>query len=261
MMTSRRTDEQYVEEVHRIFREGTRRPNDVFRELLKWARDEAIPIVELPSQRTVRRIVDEYGQILESEPWSLGDAGPGDPDPRLVIPALEGVIAHTNAKVQSITKLEARWIARILAVAPDLGGWAAYSLAHRYIAREKAEQPTNDLDAFLALAPWRDDPREEPSGREQWRRWRFMRLLDEVALTPMDSIRDELVEVMRIELLRQAQELHGSIAPYVDERGEYLLVDGHVSLNALADAIIRRMNATSNATRVVESGKPNESNA
>ena len=56
----------------------------------------------------------------------------------------------------SFSKSEAKWIVHIRKIAPDLELGKVFLLANFYRIREVRKASTHDLDAFLALAPWRD---------------------------------------------------------------------------------------------------------
>ena len=56
-------------------------------------------------------------------------------------------------------------------VAPDLGASLVWFVSYLYQWYEDGETPTNDLDMFLALAPWRRD--------ESWRMAAYEKMIDD----------------------------------------------------------------------------------
>ncbi len=73
-----------------------------------------------------------------------------------MLAVLRSVILETRGRVKHLTSAEAERITKVHAVAPDLDPWQQYRLARAYILRSvQHDQPTDDLDALLAFAPWR----------------------------------------------------------------------------------------------------------
>lgn len=121
----------------------------------------------VPTLRTVQRIAKEFVPSDESGPWTFNEADPDDA--ALVLPVLAEVIERTKGHRTEMTRAVAEKVARIRRVAPDLHLWVAYSLAVAYLAKEGTK--TDDLDAFLAFAPWRGDEnmkRHQHAVQEGW---------------------------------------------------------------------------------------------
>lgn len=109
-----------------------------------------------PSLRTVQRYLAQRPE-RDRSPWSLGADRTGDPAP--VLDALEAAIYSTKGRIRAVTIAEAGMVARIARAtdytttglpAPDL-----WRLARLYVARAARSDNTVDLDAFLALRPWK----------------------------------------------------------------------------------------------------------
>ena len=90
-----------------------------------------------------------------SEPWGLGDAD--DDSARYVFDVLAAVIEQSDGRRAYITNAEAAWIAKLWRVAPDLDPWAAYTMAIRYMGRERRGEPTGDLDTVIAFQEWTEE--------------------------------------------------------------------------------------------------------
>lgn len=74
-----------------------------------------------------------------------------------MLAALAAVVAGRDGRITMFSVAEATWIATIRQARPDLPPWDAWFLARNVVARESHNDPTDDLDLFLAFAPWRDD--------------------------------------------------------------------------------------------------------
>ena len=68
---------------------------------------------------------------------------------------LAAVIERTGGHKVSVTKLEALWISRVRAAAPDITSWRCYLLARTYATLVARGESTAALDVLLAFAPWR----------------------------------------------------------------------------------------------------------
>jgi hypothetical protein len=102
-----------------------------------------------PDPRTVRRIVAEFRAESddESAPWS--------PDSADILACIVPVIERTGGLVRWFSTEQARLLARIRRVAPDLECYSAYILARHYQSRLARGASVAKLDAWLAFAPWR----------------------------------------------------------------------------------------------------------
>jgi len=112
----------------------------------------------IPHERTIRR------RIGATSPSS----GPSDlyrpmkdEDAALVLPVLAAVIIETEGRRTNLTVDEAERIAGIRRAANDLALFEVFRLARLYLLHERLEKGTQDIDAYLAFAPWRDDEHQK----------------------------------------------------------------------------------------------------
>jgi hypothetical protein len=112
----------------------------------------------VPSKRTIEAIASPIRRQIRGDTWSFANAGPSEA--RLVLPVLREAIEQSGGKIVSFDVLDAEWIARIVAAAPDipalsalLRGRAIASIERRAGPLEGAEQA---LSIFLAYRPWDD---------------------------------------------------------------------------------------------------------
>lgn len=116
---------------------------------------------QVPELRTIQRWVDKLALQDPTAPWQLAEAN-GE-DAALVLPVLAALIEASEGRLKVISNAKAEWIVRLRLVADDLPPWAIYELAHTYMLRRERHDTTDDLDAFLAFAPWRT-----PEGAERY---------------------------------------------------------------------------------------------
>lgn len=114
-----------------------------------------------PDLRTIQRWVKKFTPQDPSGPWQLAEAT-GE-DAALVLPVLAELIEASGGRLNIISNAKAEWIVRLRHVADDLPPWTIYELAHVYMLRRERQDSTDDLDAFLAFAPWRT-----PEGAERY---------------------------------------------------------------------------------------------
>ena len=107
----------------------------------------------IPHIRTIQRIVRENTPQDPSAPWQLAEASGGDA--ALVLPVLAAMIEVSEGRLKALSTAKAEWIVKLRRVADDLPLWAIYELTIKYMLRRERHNPTDDLDAFLAFAPWR----------------------------------------------------------------------------------------------------------
>ena len=110
-----------------------------------------------PQLRTVQRMVRELRAADASSVWSASPAE-ATSDDRHALEVLAAVIVGTGGSRTTLTQTEAAHAVGIRSLAPDLDAWLTYRLARAYMARAARGEPTTDLDAWLALAPWRSAP-------------------------------------------------------------------------------------------------------
>ena len=119
---------------------------------------------DMPSERNIQRMVTQQRLKDKSGVWELGNP---DFPPRDILSVLQYVIRRTQGNRSSITKVEARHIARIALAAPSLllpgMTWLLWTLAHMYASHEIKRLPTKALDVYMAFQPW--------AGQTQWQRY------------------------------------------------------------------------------------------
>ena len=108
-----------------------------------------------PSLRTVQDVVRGLRPRDESEPWTLADAE--DNSAAWLMEVLASAIERTNGGRRFLTKEEAQWLGKIHSSARDVPPGLGFELARQYIRRETRGEPTYDIDALIAFAPWRSD--------------------------------------------------------------------------------------------------------
>ena len=122
---------------------------------------------ETPSKRTVQGMVKQIRQATDrdrSDTWSVLEDDTGEP--RIVLDALAAALTQTRGGVGSISKAEARLVVKVARSAPELPPYQWLRFARLYAVRQALGWPASDLDALLALAPWRDE------GEEGWTLYR-----------------------------------------------------------------------------------------
>ena len=143
-----------------IIREGAEGlrlpPSEIHKLIVEAARGQAWTA---PSLRTVERKVNEYRGKLDSETWALED-GPAD-EIRHLLDAMRTSYASGQGP---LALGDATWLVRIHKAAPDLPMDKALDLARFYRARSGRDEPTADLDAYLAFCPWENGVR----ARQYW---------------------------------------------------------------------------------------------
>lgn len=110
-----------------------------------------------PDTRTIQRMISERAAD-ESGSWEPEPAA--EIDPAAAFPVLSEVVRRTEGRVSHLSRLEARWVSTLLAARANLPPWETYRLARLYIWRRQRGEPTADLDAFLAFAPWQETQAE-----------------------------------------------------------------------------------------------------
>lgn len=110
--------------------------------------------ITLPHIKTIQQIVRENTPKDPSGPWQFAEAD-GE-DAVLVLPVLAAVLEASEGRLK-VSNLMAEWIVRLCQTADDLPPWTIYELAHTYMLRHERQASTDDLNAFLAFAPWRSE--------------------------------------------------------------------------------------------------------
>lgn len=148
----RRITSEAEDYIHKLFREeGLREWQVVSRRLAEALREGDIPM-PVPSDRTIKRILDELSEIYTTEPASLAAFEPATA--RLVLDSLREAVAATEGRIAHVTATEATWIGRVAAAAPSLSPWDRFRVARAYVLRDHTGASTTDLDALVAFQPW-----------------------------------------------------------------------------------------------------------
>jgi hypothetical protein len=154
MATQRRIDGDIHEGIQIIALQRTWTPAQIYR----YLDDQPEFVGRIPSQRTIQRIVREFRVNDLSDEWSISDSDPDDAAAVLHMLSQSiksGFVDYGVGK--GITKQEVFWYLHIKKIAPDLSFIQQQVLSNLYRIREQKKNPTNELDAYLALSPWRCD--------------------------------------------------------------------------------------------------------
>ena len=130
-------------------------PAQIHRELLE--RQEEFK--DIPTVRTVERIVKERRTLDASGPWSLAD-NDGD-EIRLILEVRRVLIENFGHDVHRFSKEEAAWVLKIRRLAEDLDTYIAWIVALMYSSHLKAGLSTASLDDYLTFTPWRSGEESE----------------------------------------------------------------------------------------------------
>jgi hypothetical protein len=114
--------------------------------------------VPIPVVRTLHDMIKEAREEIGMsifQPWSVGVFGDGHDD-ELMLMMMTEMIDDSAGRYPRISKGLAKWMIRLKrAAARDVSAGLISYLATLYLRRERVQEPTGDLDAFLAYAPWR----------------------------------------------------------------------------------------------------------
>jgi hypothetical protein len=126
-----------------------------------------------PSLRTVREMAKAVHTRDVTGPWSPAADTTGVPE--VILAVLAAVLAETAGSdstnfapgpampagpIRSITRAEAAIIANVERATPGLPAFELWRIARLYLARAARDEPTDDLDGFLAFQPWRGNAEE-----------------------------------------------------------------------------------------------------
>jgi hypothetical protein len=112
---------------------------------------------------TIEAHAAAFRKCRTTTPWSLVPGIEGEPvgpgDSALILRVVAGLVPKSLIWWPTIA--EAEWIVRLNRAVPDLidqpDGWSElFRFAGIYAGREEGKKSTQDLDAYFALAPWRD---------------------------------------------------------------------------------------------------------
>ena len=109
---------------------------------------------KVPSLRTLQRLASRHQHDSETEGrWEITEGEPAD------LPFLLGLVKmlvrQSGGRRAGLTKPEAEVARAVRRAAPDLDIDLAWAVVEAYVERRRQGQPTDDLDAVLAFAPWR----------------------------------------------------------------------------------------------------------
>jgi hypothetical protein len=110
------------------------------------------PSRPLPSPRTVYNLVGRLPPRDGGPCWSLAAASADDA--ALVLPVLAAAARITYGTITTLTNAEAKHIAKLVTIVPDIEPFVCYLIARQYVASLALGQPTALLDQFVAMRPW-----------------------------------------------------------------------------------------------------------
>ena len=154
-----------------------------------------------PSKSTVDRRVRALKALDTSGRWFMNL----DTEPEtaaLILGTIAVVIEATGGRVRSLTNTEAAWIATIRAAYPDIDAWDSYRLTRLFITRDALEQPTDDLDTYLAFKPWRGDDHQRRYDHAVKKGWieKAPLVMTNGDLIDLEEVRPEEVKIMTEEI-------------------------------------------------------------
>jgi hypothetical protein len=118
------------------------------------ARGELPKTEHVPDVRTVQRIIKEDLGIGAPPPsWSPTGSGGGS---RQLLDTLALVIQRTEGRIRSLSVAEAECFTRLEPLTAGMSPLKLWRLARLYVARAVLKKTVDDLDAYLAFAPWRN---------------------------------------------------------------------------------------------------------
>lgn len=163
---------------------------------------EEFPDESVPQQRTIFDIRKEVENADLTDVWTVSDPGQSRETVAAILPVLGAVVARPGTSRSHVTVAESKQIWKLSLVTDHLPAWDLYRVARLYIHRTATEQPTTDLDAFLAIAPWQDadhfleyeeavrDGRIEPVPISLWMPDAFQETLNSIHDSVTEALRD-----------------------------------------------------------------------
>jgi len=104
---------------------------------------------EVPSERTFREWLKRDGAPPEAKPWGIGSLDSPERTASVI-----GILRRVTPGQWWPNEDEAWWCSQILLSSPDVPAAAVPVLARSYWLRSATGSGTDDLDEFLAFAPW-----------------------------------------------------------------------------------------------------------
>ncbi len=155
----RRIDADVEDEIREIALTETKTPAQIYRHL----DGEKKFVDRVPSRRTVERMVRELRSSAgDTSPWTLAAKDIDEEAARLVLRSRRALILRHEKPLHRFNISEAKWVAKISKIAPDLAPDIAWLIGKVYssLCRRVDERGDDDfltaLDDYLAFAPWRD---------------------------------------------------------------------------------------------------------
>ncbi len=150
-----KTDGAVLGAIQELVDGGLLRSPAIERELLKLA-PERFPADRVPTQRTIRRIVERMKARDSSDFWTL-DSESSDDETRFALLVIASRVRATNGRDLTITEREVRLGARLLRVlppkedgSPRLSAPDAWRLARDYLTREDRGESAAGYLVWLA---------------------------------------------------------------------------------------------------------------
>jgi len=169
---ARRIDGRIYEVLRELVVKGWNNGAEVHRELQRRFPTTAAEVVPIPDLRTIQRVLCDLTPSDGGSLWSLAEAEPEDA--ALIVPVLAAMIEDTEGRRPSITRTEARWIAKIRRIdlaepgepldhitTYELAFEAAYAQSSEARALKAEDALLSYIEGFLAFAPWRSKKREQ----------------------------------------------------------------------------------------------------
>ena len=106
------------------------------------------------AQRTIDNLVKPAQPAGPRSPWWTLDEKSAS-DAAHVLPVLADLIESSEGRLNRLEAPVAEAISMIVRAAPDISARNARRMAWRYVLAIEAQEPTTDVEIFLAFAPWR----------------------------------------------------------------------------------------------------------
>jgi hypothetical protein len=126
----------------------------------RWDTDKIIKKVQQQygkgaSDRNIQRTVARAKDGDETPPWTPISEEAAE-DAGLLLPVAQEVAERTEGR-RRVTQAQARLLLWVRRLVPDMPPWIAFRLVLAY--QRRSGRDTEDLDIFIAFAPWRGEAR------------------------------------------------------------------------------------------------------
>jgi hypothetical protein len=125
---------------------------EIHRLLLDEARHGKWEDADVPSLRTVQRVLKDIRIEQHDGPWSLKD-DLGD-ETKVVLDVLRWLIVSTRGRKRTLTKGEAVCIAELHRVTPNADELLLWILCQQYMLHRAKGLDTRALDSYIVFTPW-----------------------------------------------------------------------------------------------------------